>query len=63
MSKFPAPGYNKVIGTDAQFVKVPMDFFGSGSRQSVFGELGNDPKSNNPAKPTAPEMTVQHTKE
>lgn len=62
-TKFPAPTYNRLIETDPQIVKVPMDTFGWGARNSIFGELGNDPKSNNPSKPTAPEMTIVHTKD
>lgn len=58
---FPGPSINRIIETDPQIVKVPLDHFGWGARQSIFGHLGNDPKSNNPAKPTAPEMTIKHT--
>lgn len=62
-TKFPAPNYNRIIDTDPMIVKVPMDNFGWGARTSIFGELGDDPRSNNPAKPTAPEMTIVHAKD
>lgn len=62
-TKFPAPNYNRIIESDPQIVKVPLDTMGWGSRMSAFGELGNDPKSNNPSKPTAPEMTINHVKD
>ncbi len=61
MPKFPGPNYNSLINSDPQIVKVGMDECGIGARKSIFGQLGNDPKGNNPAKPTAPEMTIKHT--
>lgn len=66
MAKWPGPSYNRIIETDPQIVKVPgasaeiLGGFGWGSRPSLFGRLGNDPKSNDPAKPSAPEMTIRH---
>ena len=59
-TKFPGPNYNRLIENDAQIVKVPMDTFGWGSRQSLFGQLRGDPRSNNPSQPSAPEMTIKH---
>ncbi len=57
---FPGPNINRLIEQDPQIVKVDMDVMGWGSRKSIFSQLGDDPKSNNPAKPTAPEMTIKH---
>ena len=57
---FPGPNINRIIENDPMIVKVPMDNMGWGSRASIFGQLGNDARSNNPAKPTAPEMTIKH---
>lgn len=60
--KFPGPSINRLIENDAQIVKIPLDNMGWGSRPSIFGMLGGDPKSQNPARPTAPEMTIKHVK-
>lgn len=59
---FPGPSYNRLIEKDAQIIKVDMDTMGWGARKSIFNELGNDPTSQNPANPTAPEMTLRHVK-
>ena len=61
-SKFPGPNYNRLIENDSQIVKVPMDNMGWGARTSIFGRLNGDPKGQNPAKPTAPEMTIKHVR-
>jgi hypothetical protein len=58
---FPGPSINHLIETDPMIVKIPLDNMGWGARTSIFNQLGNDPKSQNPSKPTAPEMTVKHT--
>lgn len=58
---FPGPGYNSLIENDPQIVKVPMDEMGWGARNSALPK-GGDPRSNNPAAPTAPEMGIQHVK-
>jgi len=60
MPKWPGPSYNRIIESDPQIVKVPLDYMGWGSRSSIFGQLGDDPKSNNAANPTAPEITIKH---
>ena len=60
MAKFPGPNMNRIIDTDPQIVKVPMDNFGWGSRKSMFAELKGDATSQNPAPPNAPEMTIKH---
>jgi hypothetical protein len=57
---FPGPNINRLIETDPQIVKVGMDYFGWGSRSSIFGQLKGDVRSNNPAPPHAPEMTIKH---
>lgn len=57
--KFPAPSYNSIIETDPQIVKVPLDYMGWGSRKSALPS-GGDVRSNNPAAPGAPEMTLKH---
>jgi hypothetical protein len=62
-TKFPAPNYNRIIESDPQIVKVPFDETGWGARKSIFGEMGSDARSNNPSKPTAPEMTITHVKD
>lgn len=58
---FPGPNINRLIENDPQIVKIPMDNMGFGSRKSIFAQLGNDPKSQDPANPSAPEMTIKHT--
>ena len=58
---FPGPNINRLIDKDPQIVKVDMDQMGWGSRPSIFSKLSADPKSNNPAPPSAPEMTIKHT--
>ena len=64
MANFPGPTYNRLIETDPQIVKVPMDNMGWGARLSIFGQMSNSPE--NPSnqksgKPSAPEMTIRHT--
>ena len=66
MANFPGPTYNRLIETDPQIVKVPMDNMGWGARLSIMGNgaLGADPSYNDnqkSGKPTAPEMTIRHT--
>lgn len=56
---FPGPNINRIIETDPQIVKIPLDNMGWGSRPSAMPKPG-DPKSQNPAAPTAPEMTIKH---
>lgn len=58
---FPGPNINRIIETDPQIVKIPLDNMGFGSRKSMFAQLGNDPISQNPSNPTAPEMTIKHS--
>lgn len=58
---FPGPNINRIIEKDPQIVKVDMDEMGFGSRPSIFGQLSADPRTNNPGKPTAPEMTIKHS--
>jgi hypothetical protein len=57
---FPGPNINRLIETDPMIVKVPLDEMGWGSRKSAMARLNNDPRSNDPAKPSAPEMTIKH---
>lgn len=57
---FPGPSINRLIDNDPQIVKVPLDYMGWGSRPSALPS-GGDPKSQNPAAPSAPEMTIKHT--
>jgi len=62
-TKFPAPNYNRIIESDPQIVKVPLDEFGWGARSSLFSELRHDARSNSPSKPDAPEMGIRHVKD
>jgi len=57
---FPGPSINHIIEEDPQIVKIPLDNMGFGSRKSMFAQLGNDPRSQDPSKPTAPEITIKH---
>jgi hypothetical protein len=57
---FPGPSINHIIEEDPQIVKIPLDNMGFGSRKSIFAQLSGDPRSQDPSKPTAPEMTVKH---
>jgi hypothetical protein len=57
---FPGPNINRLIDQDPQIVKIPLDNMGWGSRTSIFSHLGDDPKGQDPAKPTAPEITIKH---
>lgn len=64
MPNFPGPNYNRIIETDPQIVKVPLDNMGFGARLSTMNAMNSDPSSNSAQKsgqPTAPEMTVKHT--
>jgi len=65
MPNFPGPGYNRIIETDPQIVKVPLDNMGIGARLSIFGKdiMGGDPSNNANQKsgpPGAPEITIKH---
>ncbi len=57
---FPGPNINRIIENDPQIVKVDMDNMGFGSRKSIFKELSGDARSQDPAPPNAPEMTIKH---
>jgi len=62
MARWPNPTYNKIIDRDPQIVSVGRDeFTGWGARPSGLPS-GGDPKTNDSAAPTAPEMTIQHVK-
>jgi len=52
MAQFPGPTYNRIIESDPQIVKVPMDHMGFGARATAL------PKGE--ASPSAPEMTIKH---
>ena len=52
MAQFPGPTYNRIIETDPQIAKVPMDTMGWGARASA------QPKG--AEAPSAPEMTIKH---
>ena len=68
MANFPGPTCNRIIETDPMIIKAPgaaaevVGGMGWGSRTSLFGHLGGDPKGQNPSKPTAPEITIKHVK-
>ena len=57
---FPGPNINRLIDSDPQIIKVPMDETGWGSRKSSMARLNNSAISNDPAAPSAPEMTIKH---
>ena len=57
---FPGPNINRLIETDPQIVKVPIDSMGWGSRKSIFGHMMGDAKSDDPASPSAPDETIKH---
>jgi len=59
---FPGPNINRLIENDPQIVKVPMDEFQWGTRKSLWGHMNSDPVGGNPGQPSAPEMTIKHTK-
>jgi len=66
MPNFPGPTYNRIIETDPQIIKVPLDNVGIGARLSIFGadSMAADPSANERQKsgpPTAPEFTIKHT--
>lgn len=48
--KFPGPNYNRIIETDPQIVKIPLNEVGWGSRPNNLANV----------KPDAPEMTIKH---
>jgi hypothetical protein len=54
MANFPGPTYNRIIESDSQIIKVPMDKMGWGARASA--------QPNGDAAPKAPEMTLKHVK-
>jgi hypothetical protein len=65
MANFPGPTYNRIIETDPQIVKVPLDNVGWGARLSIMGSgvLGADPGSTGNQKsgaPKAPEFSIKH---
>ena len=57
---FPGPSINKTIDEDPMIVKIPLEYMGFASRKSAFNVLGNDPTSQDPSQPSAPEMTIKH---
>ena len=57
---FPGPNINRLIETDPQIAKVPLDSMGWGSRKSIFSHMTADPRSEDPAPPKAPEITIKH---
>ena len=59
---FPGPSINRLIDTDPQIVKVPLDYFQWGSRPSVMPS-GTDPKGSKSgqAPGSSGEMTIKHT--
>jgi hypothetical protein len=57
---FPGPSINRLIDTDPQIIKVPLDEMGWGSRKSSLARLNNSAQSNDPAAPGAPEMVIKH---
>jgi hypothetical protein len=66
MANFPGPTYNRLIETDPQILKVPMDNVGIGARMSIFGadSMGADSSANSAQKsgpPAAPEFALKHT--
>lgn len=66
MPNFPGPTYNRLIETDPQVIKVPLDNVGIGARMSIFGKdaMGADSSSNEVQKsgpPAAPEFALKHT--
>lgn len=54
MAQFPGPNYNRIIESDPQIVKVPLDNMGWGARPSALPKGGE--------APSAPEMTIKHVK-
>jgi hypothetical protein len=66
MPNFPGPNYNRIIETDPQIIKVPLDNVGIGARLSIFGKdvMGNEPQNNSNQRsgpPSAPELMIKHT--
>ena len=59
---FPGPSINRLIDTDPQIVKVPMDYFQWGSRPSIMPK-GGDPKGSQSgqAPGSGSEMTIKHS--
>jgi hypothetical protein len=65
MANFPGPGYNRIIETDPQIIKVPLDNMGIGARLSIFGKdvMGAESQNNSNQKsgpPSAPEFSIKH---
>jgi len=65
MANFPGPTYNRIIETDPQIIKVPLDNMGWGARLSVMGKgvMGNEPQNNSNQRsgpPSAPEFSIKH---
>ena len=63
MANFPGPTYNRIIETDPQILKVPLDNVGWGARMSIFGAMSADPSANSSQKsgqPSAPEFGIKH---
>ena len=65
MPNFPGPNYNRIIETDPQIVKTPLDNMGIGARLSLFGKdvMVADPQNISNQKsgpPSAPEITLKH---
>jgi hypothetical protein len=58
---FPGPNINRLIDKDPQIVKIDLDQFQWGTRQSLWKHMSNDPKGADPGQPSAPEMTIKHT--
>jgi hypothetical protein len=52
MAQFPGPNYNRIIESDPQIVKIPLDNMMWGSRPSAMPKGGE--------APSAPEMTIKH---
>ena len=50
---FPGPNINRLIESDPQIIKVPMDKTDWGSRPSELSRIGSKPGSNS-------EMTIKH---
>jgi hypothetical protein len=66
MANFPGPTYNRIIETDPQIVKVPLDNVGIGARLSIMGKdaMGADSSANENQRsgpPSAPEFLLKHT--
>ena len=62
MANFPGPKTNRLIDTDPQIVKVPMDYMDWGARASIMPK-GTNPKGTTSGQSpgTSGEMTIKHT--